>query len=153
MPKSSEENLHSPVPGNDWWECCPIRRLRRVMNNGCPGYSRMKDDIRRWLLSFSSYCLFFQKLVPFRGSVKKFFVQRFRMEIDIFPLRKGVTSMAESSKKICEISDPGELRSEILRDKGGEYSCTTCCAVSHDKADLCKPANTEDAKIFCEIEV
>jgi hypothetical protein len=86
-------------------------------------------------------------------SVKRFFVLRFRMEIDRFPLLKGVTSMAGSSKKICDISDPGELRSEILRDKGGEYSCVTCCAASHDKADLCKPVKTEDARIFCEIEV
>jgi hypothetical protein len=55
------------------------------------------------------------------------------------------------SKKVCEISDPGELREEILKDKGGEYSCQTCCAVSHDKADLCKPVQTEKAKIFCEV--
>jgi hypothetical protein len=61
--------------------------------------------------------------------------------------------MKRSSKKICEISDPGELRLEILRDKGGEYSCVTCCAVSRDKSDLCKPVKTEDAKIFCDIEV
>jgi hypothetical protein len=61
--------------------------------------------------------------------------------------------MTGSSKKICDISDPGELRAEILRDKGGEYSCVTCCSVSHDKADLCKPVKTEDAKIFCDIEV
>jgi hypothetical protein len=66
---------------------------------------------------------------------------------------RGVTSMAGSNKKICDRSDPGELREEILRDKGGEYSCVTCCAVSHDKADLCKPAKTEDARIFCDIEV
>jgi hypothetical protein len=61
--------------------------------------------------------------------------------------------MEKSSRKICEISDPGELGSEILRDKGGEYSCVTCCVVSHDKSDLCKPTNTKDAKIFCDIEV
>lgn len=56
-------------------------------------------------------------------------------------------------KKICEISDPDELRSEILRDKGGEVTCAKCCAVSHDEADLCSPIKTEDAKMFCEIEV
>lgn len=61
--------------------------------------------------------------------------------------------MTGSSKKICEIRDSGELRSEIMRDKGGEYSCLTCCSVSHDKSDLCKPVNTKDAKIFCDIEV
>jgi len=61
--------------------------------------------------------------------------------------------MTGSSKKICDISDPGELREEILRDKGGEYSCGTCCSVSHDKESLCKPVKTEDAKIFCDIEV
>jgi 3-keto-L-gulonate-6-phosphate decarboxylase len=61
--------------------------------------------------------------------------------------------MERSIKKVCEISDPGELRSEILRDKGGKYSCVTCCAVSHNKADLCNPAKTGDAKIFCDIEV
>ena len=61
--------------------------------------------------------------------------------------------MERSTRKICEISDPGELRKEILRDKGGEYSCVTCCAVSHNKAHLCNPAKTEDAKIFCDIEV
>jgi len=80
-------------------------------------------------------------------------VRRFRTKMALFPLRKGVHTMQGSSKKICEISDPGELRSEILRDKGGEYSCVTCCAVSHDKADLCKPVMTQDAKIFCDIEV
>ncbi len=61
--------------------------------------------------------------------------------------------MEKSNRKICEISDPGELREEILRDKGGEYSCVTCCAVSHDKVDLCQPVKTEDARIFCDIEV
>jgi hypothetical protein len=61
--------------------------------------------------------------------------------------------MRESTKKICDISDPNELREEILRDKGGEYTCVTCCAVSHDEAGLCKPVKTEDAKMFCEIEV
>lgn len=57
------------------------------------------------------------------------------------------------SKKICEIQDTSELRSEILRDKGGEMSCATCCAVSHDAANLCNPVKTKDAKIFCDIEV
>lgn len=61
--------------------------------------------------------------------------------------------MKESTKKICEISDPNELRAEILRDKGGEFTCSTCCSVSHNEADLCKPVRTEDAKMFCEIEV
>jgi len=56
-------------------------------------------------------------------------------------------------QKICEIQDPDELRSEILKDKGGEWSCATCCAVSHDGSDLCNPVKTEDAKMFCEIEV
>lgn len=61
--------------------------------------------------------------------------------------------MEGTSKKICEISDPGELRSEILKEKGGEFTCATCCEVSHREADLCKPIKTEDAKMFCEIEV
>ena len=61
--------------------------------------------------------------------------------------------MKGSSKKICEISDPGELREEILKDKGGEYTCESCCAVSHDEVDLCKPVRTDKAKMFCEIEV
>ncbi|MEA5113954.1 MAG: hypothetical protein VB050_07980 [Geobacteraceae bacterium] len=56
-------------------------------------------------------------------------------------------------KKICEIQNPDELRSEVLKDKGGEFSCVTCCAVSHDEADLCNPAKTVDAKLFCDIEV
>jgi len=59
----------------------------------------------------------------------------------------------EGTRKICEIDDSDELRSEILRDKGGEFTCVTCCAVSHHEADLCKPAKTEDSKLFCEIEV
>ena len=58
-----------------------------------------------------------------------------------------------TGKKVCDIHDPGELREEILRDKGGEYSCETCCSVSHNKEDLCKPVQTEKAKIFCEVEV
>jgi len=57
------------------------------------------------------------------------------------------------SKKICDIKDPGELRSEILKDKGGEMTCATCCAVSHDASSLCRPVKTVDAKMFCEIEV
>jgi hypothetical protein len=61
--------------------------------------------------------------------------------------------MKETTKKICEINDPNELRAEIIRDKGGEFTCITCCAVSHDEADLCKPVKTEDAKMFCEVEV
>ncbi len=61
--------------------------------------------------------------------------------------------MKGSGRKVCEITSPGELREEILRDKGGEYSCEKCCAVSHDKSDLCKPVQTEKAKIFCEVEV
>ncbi len=61
--------------------------------------------------------------------------------------------MEGSRKKICEIQDSDELRSEILRDKGGEVTCVKCCAVSHDEADLCYPVKTEDAKMFCEIEV
>jgi hypothetical protein len=56
-------------------------------------------------------------------------------------------------KKICEINDPDELRSEILKDKGGEVTCLTCCAVSHDEANLCRPVKTEDSKLFCEIKV
>ncbi len=61
--------------------------------------------------------------------------------------------MKETTKKICDINDPNELRAEILRDKGGEFTCVTCCAVSHDEASLCKPAKTEEAKLFCEVEV
>jgi hypothetical protein len=56
-------------------------------------------------------------------------------------------------EKICEVHDPDKLRSVLLKEKGGDLSCSICCAVSHDRADLCSPIKSEDAKLFCEIEV
>jgi hypothetical protein len=61
--------------------------------------------------------------------------------------------MEGRTEKICEIYDPDKLRSVLLKEKGGEVTCAKCCAVSHDEADLCSPIKTQDAKLFCEIEV
>ncbi len=56
--------------------------------------------------------------------------------------------MARGNEKVCEIQDPGKLRSMIMN--GGEVSCAKCCATSHDPKDLCAPVMRPKANLFCE---
>ncbi len=59
--------------------------------------------------------------------------------------------MKGKSGKICEINDPEKLREVILKEKGGEMSCSICCAVSHSEDNLCSPVKKPGANIFCDL--
>ncbi len=59
--------------------------------------------------------------------------------------------MKDEREKICEIQDPDKLRSVLIREKGGKVSCSICCAVSHDEADLCSPVKTPGTNLFCDL--
>lgn len=56
--------------------------------------------------------------------------------------------MSSGSSKICGITDPNELRSQLM--KGSELSCARCCAKSDDPSRLCEPVSSSEANLFCE---
>ncbi len=58
--------------------------------------------------------------------------------------------MSYGSSKICCIDDPNELRAELLKAKGSEFSCARCCARSDDPSKLCEPVTSPGGNLFCE---
>ncbi len=59
--------------------------------------------------------------------------------------------MAGKREKFCEIQDPDKLRSVLMENKGGKVSCSICCAISRDEADLCSPVKNPGANLFCDL--
>jgi hypothetical protein len=53
-----------------------------------------------------------------------------------------------NERKMCRIEDPEELRP--LLEKGGNLSCSICCAVSDDAKNLCSPVNPTEKNLFCD---
>ncbi len=59
--------------------------------------------------------------------------------------------MKGKKEKICEIQNPDELRSVLLKEKGGEVTCAICCANSHDESELCSPVKNPGTNLFCDL--
>ena len=56
--------------------------------------------------------------------------------------------MAGEKQKICNVSDPEELRPFVT--ESGDFSCAKCCARSKDPANLCQPVTPSNVNLFCE---
>jgi hypothetical protein len=56
--------------------------------------------------------------------------------------------MKSEYDKICNISDPEQLRSVVI--ESGDLSCAKCCARSNDPAKLCDPVSPPTVNLFCE---